>query len=296
MTHDAYETTAHRLLLVDDEEEFRRATAPALGRRGFAVSEAADGAEALAAIRREPPDVVVLDLKMPGLDGIGVLQEIRRLSATLPVLILTGHGSLDSALSGIRLEIVDFLQKPVDVDELAERLHALLARGPQGGLREKTIAELLASPDRYRSLQADQPVRDAVEALHTAFHGDPVAGFEPGLRSILIRDGDGRFLGLVRFGDLIKLVLPEFLEGSPYSTYFTGMFLAQCKLLGQRRVGDMLGELVTVDVNAPLLQAVHVMAEHGLINLPVMDGGKLVGILRQRDVVLQIARNMGLGF
>jgi CheY-like chemotaxis protein len=285
---------AIRLLLVDDEEEFRRATVPALTRRGFDVREAANGNEALAAVHQELPDVVVLDLKMPGMEGIGVLQELRRISSKLPVLILTGHGNLDDALSGIRLDIVDFLQKPVDVAVLGDRIRMLLARGETPVLRERTLAELMVPPDRYRKLYADQPVRDAAEALRAALLGDPAAGTEPGLRSVLVYDRDERFLGVVRFGDLIQLVLPEFLDDSPYRTYFTGMFLAQCKLVGGYRVEHLLGELVAVDVKAPLLEGVHLLARHHLINLPVLEGKKLVGILRQRDIVLQIAQHMGV--
>ena len=66
--------TTPRLLLVDDEEDFRRATSTALARRGFSIEEAGDGEQALAAIKRELPDVVVLDLKMPGMSGIETLQ------------------------------------------------------------------------------------------------------------------------------------------------------------------------------------------------------------------------------
>ena len=88
----AAESTAIPLLLVDDEEDFRRAARTTLERRGFSVTEAASGEEALETIRRDRPEIIVLDLKMPGLDGIETLKEIRKLDKALPVIILTGHG------------------------------------------------------------------------------------------------------------------------------------------------------------------------------------------------------------
>ena len=122
-----------KLLLVDDEDDFRLATSTTLKRRGFEVEEAANGEEALACIKQKRPDIVLLDMKMPGMSGIETLKEIRAIDANLPVIILTGHGDYDSAMAGIKLEIVDFLQKPVDVDQLGHDVIVdLLARALLG--------------------------------------------------------------------------------------------------------------------------------------------------------------------
>ena len=282
-----------KLLLVDDEEDFRRATATALSRRGFEVTDAADGDEALAAMKHQRPDVVVLDLKMPGKSGIETLQEIRQLDASLPVIILTGHGDLEAAMAGIKLDIVDFLQKPIDMEQLARCIRALLDHDVERSLRERTILELMVPPSRYPKLYVDQPVSDAIVTLREAFCQPVVEGVQPGqVRSALVYDRDENFLGLVRFIDMLKLVLPQFLEDSPYTTFFTGMFLAQCKLIGKRNLRELMDEVICVEVHDPIMKAIHLMVHYHLINLPVMEEGKLVGILRERDVILEIARGV----
>lgn len=285
---------AIRVLLVDDEDDFRRATRAPLERRGFAVAEAADGEAALAAIRHEVPDVVLLDLKMPGMSGIETLREIRRIAPRLPVLVLTGHGSFADAYAGIRLEIVDFLQKPVDVDRLAARILQLVAteRAPQP-LAERTIADLMVSADVYPRLYGDQSVAEAFDQITGLFFDDSGSDARGhGLHSALVFDRHENLLGMLRFNNLLRLVLPDFLEGSPYVTFFTGGFLAQCKVIGNRPFTEIMDELVTVELDAPLLRAVHLMVTHHQISLPVIDRGLLVGVLRDRAVVVEIARNL----
>lgn len=283
-----------KLLLVDDEGDFRRATSAALGRRGFTVSEAASGEDALSAIQNERPDVVLLDLKMPGLSGIETLQEIRKKDSSLPVIILTGHGDYEAAIAGIKLSIVDFLQKPIDMDQLSERISQLMKLGEESEcLRERTISELMVSPTIYPRLSADDSVTDAVVALRDAFYRSIPEGSGPGeIRSALVYNGDETFLGIIRFNNLLKPLLPPYLGDSPYATFFTGMFLAQCKVLGNRTIRELVNDQVTVNVHAPLMEAVHLMIEHHLINLPVTDKDELVGILRGRDIILEVANSM----
>lgn len=282
-----------KLLLVDDEEGFRRATATALSRRGFTVTDAANGDEALAAIKHQRPDVVVLDLKMLEKSGIETLQDIRQIDADLPVVILTGHGDLEAAMADIKLDIVDFLQKPIDIDRLARHARRVLEQDIKGPLRERTISELMIPLVRYPKLYVDQPVSDAIATLREAFYQPVVEGVQPGqVRSALVYDIDEKFLGLIRFFDMLKLVLPAFLEDSPYTTFFTRMFLAQCKVSGNRNICEILDKFVYVNVHDPIMRAIHLMVRHHLINLAVMDGDELVGILRERDVVLEIANVM----
>ena len=284
-----------KLLLVDDEEDFRRATSAALGRRGFTVTEAADGFEALNAIQSDRPDIVLLDLKMPGMSGIETLKVIRKQDATLPVIILTGHGDYNAALTGIKLAIVDFLQKPIDMDQLGDHIHKLLGQGVEHEpLKERTISELMVSPSLYPQLSSDKSIADAVKALRDVFYKSVPEVHGPGeVRSALVYGRDDKFLGIVRFHNLLRPLLPDYIGNSPYSTFFTGMFLAQCKVLGNRKIMELVSEQATVDVDAPLMEAVHLMVEHHLINLPVMSDDELVGILRGRDIVLEVASSMG---
>jgi FixJ family two-component response regulator len=282
-----------RLLLVDDEEDFRLAASKSLGRRGFIVTEAANGEAALMALSLERPDVIILDLKMPGIDGIDTLQKIREIDSTLPVIILTGHGDLEAAMAGIHLKVVDFIQKPVDMDQLGDRIRNLLEEGRDQPLREPTIEELMASPSLYPRVYVDEEMSSVLKTIRAAYLKAVPEGFLPGqVRSALVYDRDEKFVGMVRFSDLLKLILPSFLSESPYATFFTGMFLAQCKVAGKRQIKELVRKQVFIDIKAPLMEAIHLLVEHKLINLPVTSNGELVGILRGRDIILETARSM----
>ncbi|MBL7191466.1 response regulator [bacterium] len=282
-----------KILLVDDEKDFRTASSKALERRGFIVTTAANGEEALNYIHLEMPDIVLLDLLMPGMSGIETLQRIRKINSSLPVIILTGHGSFHDALAGINLDIVDFLQKPMDLDLLDLRIRKALE--PESGklLKERTISELMASPSIYPKIYLDQPIMEVVEKLKEAFFPRSEDVVKPSqIRSALVYNRDESFMGIIRFPDLLKLVLPSFLSESPYSSYFTGMFLAQCKMIGNRNIYELIGERVLIDINAPLMEAVHLMLDNHIINIAVMRGGEIAGILREKDVIYEIMCNI----
>ncbi|MFH2050600.1 MAG: response regulator [bacterium] len=282
-----------KLLLVDDEDDFRKATATTLGRRGFIVTEAADGKTAIEKINFNRPDVVLLDLKMPGMSGIETLQKIREFEPTLPVLILTGHGDYDTAMAGIKLEVVDFIQKPVDIDQLGDYVKKLLEKGEDVILREPTIAELMTSPSVYPKVYVDEPVTTVLKTIRAAYLKPIPHDFQPGqVRTALVYDREEKFLGVVRFSDLLKLILPSFLVNSPYSTFFTGMFLAQVKVVSKENISSLVKSQVFVEMDTPLMEAVHLLVKHKLINLPVLKDDELVGILRGRDIILEIAKHI----
>ncbi len=283
-----------QLLLVDDEAEFRAVTSRVLSRRGFDVVEAESGEQALFRVKEKVPDVVVLDLKMEGMDGIETLKAIRKDHPTLPVLILTGHGSFQDAMAGIGLEIVDFLQKPADLDKLAMRIRRLLAKEHHEALRERSVAELMVPIDSYARVYEDEPIGAAVRAIQESF-SMKVSGrvAEQGHRSVLVFDRKDKFVGLLRIADIIRLVIPSFLRDSPYSSYFTGMFLAQCKTMGNLRVSDLVDEPCYVTTDTPLMEVVNLMVTESRINLPVRERGEVVGIIRDKDLLTEIAQYMG---
>jgi DNA-binding NtrC family response regulator len=121
-------TRRTRLLLVDDEEEFLRSSSQALGRRGMEVQTAPDGATALAMLAGGEFDVVVLDLKMPGMDGEAVFDRIMATTPGFPVIMLTGHGSIPHAFQTSKKGISDYVAKPCDIDDLAARILAAVDR------------------------------------------------------------------------------------------------------------------------------------------------------------------------
>ena len=107
-----------RVLLVDDEEEFVSTLAQRLQIRGYTPGTANDGEAALNMIANTPYDVMVLDLMLPGLSGLEVLQEVKRQFPDLPVIMLTGQGSTREGMEGMHSGAFDYLMKPIDLDEL----------------------------------------------------------------------------------------------------------------------------------------------------------------------------------
>lgn len=118
---------AFRVLLVDDEPDFAAPLAERLQRRGFCVTVADSGERALALVPSVAPDVVLLDVRMPGLDGIATLGRLRAAHPEIEVILLTGHESVRSGLDGMRLGAFDYLAKPIAIEELSEKLSAACA-------------------------------------------------------------------------------------------------------------------------------------------------------------------------
>jgi two-component system response regulator TctD len=122
-----------KLLLVEDDASMQAALQRALGRRGMEITVCTDGSQALASWRAGAPDVVLLDLTLPGLDGLQVLEQARKGGLTTPVLILTARGTVGDRIIGLNTGADDYLAKPFDLDELEARLRALHRRRPAAG-------------------------------------------------------------------------------------------------------------------------------------------------------------------
>lgn len=127
---------AIRVLLVDDEAEFLETLVKRLKKRRVDVQGVRSGEEALEFIRRQPVDVVVLDVKMPGMDGIQTLKAIKSMDPLVEVIMLTGHASVEVAIQGMELGAFDYLMKPMDIDEL---LYKVQDAYKKKALQEKRI-------------------------------------------------------------------------------------------------------------------------------------------------------------
>ena len=128
------------ILVVDDDAPIRRMLERTLTAEGYAVESAADGGGALAAVERAAPDLVVLDVAMPGLDGLSVCRRLRRAGLGLPVLLLTARDAVSDRVAGLDAGADDYLVKPFASEELLARVRALLRRGSEP-------AEVLAFDD-----------------------------------------------------------------------------------------------------------------------------------------------------
>ncbi len=126
-----------KLLIVDDEARFLAAIAQRLSKRGFEVRTAANGPDALELARSEKFDIALLDLKMPGMDGSEVLRALKKEHEFLEAIILTGHGSLESAVELTKLGAFGYLPKPYELDKLIE----VLQEAYEARLRKKFASE-----------------------------------------------------------------------------------------------------------------------------------------------------------
>jgi DNA-binding NtrC family response regulator len=107
-----------KIMLVDDEERFLSTTQKLLARKGLDVVSATSGAEALETLKNKHIHVVILDVKMPGMDGNETLKEIRKQFPLVEVIMLTGHATVESAIDGLKAGATDYLMKPTEIDDL----------------------------------------------------------------------------------------------------------------------------------------------------------------------------------
>ena len=121
------------VLLVDDEVEFLETLVKRLKRRNLSVSGVNSGEKAIEALAQAPVDIVVLDVKMPGMDGLTTLKEIKKRFPLIEVIMLTGHASMEVAIEGMEQGAFDYLMKPMDIDELLYKL--------QDAYKKKTLHE-----------------------------------------------------------------------------------------------------------------------------------------------------------
>jgi DNA-binding response OmpR family regulator len=147
-----------RVLVVDDEPRITRLVRDYLETAGFSVSTAVDGEEALMRARREPTDLVVLDLGLPGIDGLDVTRTLRR-ESDVPIIILTARDDETDRVVGLELGADDYVTKPFSPRELVARVRAVLRRR-EGSLRGETITigDLVVDIDRMRVERGGEPV------------------------------------------------------------------------------------------------------------------------------------------
>ena len=153
----------NKILLVDDEEEFLVASSQALRRRGLDVDVAPNGVTALEMVDKGEYDVVVLDVKMPDIDGIEIFRIIREKLPDLPVILLTGHASLDDAFQTSRDGIADYLSKPIDMDDMASHIREVVSESVR---KQKEKSQPAGMPDGFPPVRV-MLIDDEVEFLRS---------------------------------------------------------------------------------------------------------------------------------
>ncbi|MEM9589449.1 MAG: sigma-54 dependent transcriptional regulator [Planctomycetota bacterium] len=162
---DLAETQAHGdLLLVDDEDDFRNSCARYMQRQGHQVQDACSGAEAISLCERESFDVAVFDINMPGMTGLELMQRVQEAKLDLEVIFLTGQGSINTAVSAMKLGAIDYLTKPCSLSELEH--HCKLARD-RGALRRENrqLKALISRSKSKQCLVGESPSMQAVDRM-----------------------------------------------------------------------------------------------------------------------------------
>jgi len=243
----AIEKTPIRILVVDDSEQVRRLLRQLLAPFGYAVSECENGASALVRVAAEAPDLVLLDLDLPDMNGHQILQSIRSNPATrlLPVIILTGMATSDEKLRAYAEGVTDFLAKPFSTDELLARMRALVTLKQFADEHEHAERVILAFA---KMIDARDP--------HTAGHSGRVAEFADRIAEKIgfdVAERDEMRRGAL-FHDVGKIVTPDVV------LYKTAPLTAGERAIIEQhpRVGeDLLSDMKTMKKTLPIVRHHH---------------------------------------
>jgi two-component system OmpR family response regulator len=150
-----------RVLVVDDEEYIRDLVASSLRLAGFTARAVSDGSQALAAVEHNAPDLVILDVRLPGIDGFEVCRTLRAAGSDVPVIFLTARDTPEDRVSGFTKGGDDYVTKPFSLDELIARVRAVLRRSQPAAARGGTLtyADLVLDEEAMRVRRADTPIR-----------------------------------------------------------------------------------------------------------------------------------------
>ena len=291
-----------KVLMVDDEEQFRATTKKLLNRRGFETILAGSGEEAIDRLD-ENPDIVILDIKMPGMDGHQALKEIKSRFPDLPVIMLTGHGTMPSAREALIEGAFDYLAKPCDIDVLSAKItDACQQMKAEGVDEEKRVMDVMIPIDDYTTMKGNQTIEAAILKLKESFASKISTSriMETGHRSILILDDKKNVQGILSIRDLLKGIMPAYLGASKpsmadsiqYSPMFwSGMFTSEVKALAKKEVRDLMSPApLTIDGESNLMEASYIMVKNRLRRLVVLQSGRVAGVIREQDLFFEIER------
>lgn len=294
--------TKINVLMVDDEAQFRATTSKILIKKGFHTTIAATGMEALDILKINPQDVVILDIMMPGMDGHEALAKIKAIAPDTQVIMLTGHGGLDSAKKSLEHGAFDYLTKPCDIDLLASKINsAYEAKQKKEDREEKTAGDIMIRIGDYTTIKEDITVKQAIRELRKTFEGLASSSrlMETGHRSILVFDKKGRLSGILSILDLVEAIRPAYLsapkpsmaDSIQYSTMFwSGMFTRRTLALADRKVSEIMSDSPPgVDVNANLMEVADLMFREKARRLIVTKNNEVVGLVREQEIFFEIS-------
>ncbi|MBW1799251.1 MAG: response regulator [Deltaproteobacteria bacterium] len=291
-----------KVLMVDDEEQFRITTSKILTRRGYDTTVAGSGNEAVEIVKTARQDVIVLDIKMPGMDGHDVLREIKKIDSRAQVIMLTGHGNLDSARESLSEGAYDYLAKPCDIDLLASKIRDAYGAAQEGVKEEKRAKDIMIPVEDYTTIGLDNTIREGIERLKQSYESFVATGkiMETGHRSIVVLDSEGEMAGILSILDLIEFLRPSYLsapkpstaDSLEYSTMFwSGLFTVQAKVLMDKKIRDVMSDPpYSINEDTNLMEVADTMFREKSRRLSVSREGKVVGIVREQEIFFEIAR------
>ena len=267
-----------RVLIVDDEERLAQSIAKLLIARRMDALAVFNGRQALEAIKTGTGfDVVVLDVKMPGMDGIDTLVEIKKLAPETEVIMLTGHASLDSGTQAMRYGAFDYLMKPCDIENLVEKINEAyevesIKRHPV--LWQRNLVKDLTLYS-FKKLEPDDPLKETLDIFSRETRNMVV-------EEVYIQDVDDQFIGTVSKRDLIHAVE----EAHPGRSFNWPDLMKDPDLLPPIPLKKVMQPVppLTAATEELLTDVAHRMIQHNVSSMPVIEKSKVIGIVRLQDI------------
>lgn len=289
------------IVIADDETRVREGTAKILEQEGFVVSLVGSGDQVLELLQTANPDVIVLDVRMPGLNGDEALSRILAMKPLIRVILLTGHGDQDSARKAFETGAFDYLCKPCDVNILVARIHDAVNASLNGKSREKKVTEVMILIEDYACVQASSTVRVGIEAIKIASENFISSGLimQSGHRALLVFEGQ-ELVGVLTMRNLIQAIRPDYLvtnegalpHGMRYSSMFwSGLFNMRVSALESKCVREIMNPrppVVSCDAN--LMQVAQLLCEENRRRVAVEHEGRIVGVVREQELFHEISR------
>ncbi len=308
--------TAPFIMLVDDEVSFVETMAKRLAKRDIKAIKTFSAEEGLEKLKTNPNlDVIVLDVKMPGMDGIEALKEIKEISPLTEVIMLTGHGTIESAIDGMKLGAYDFLKKPCDIEELVSKVAAATKKKRaheekidawKSFMKTSSLQELMVPLSEYATVSEDANILEAIKALE-----DAQKAFDPNRyrhRAVIVLDKEKRVVGKLSQHDIIMALEPKYKEakerkkgaldhlgfGSKFIESVTMQFDTWDKPL-QNLYKKALDQKVKsfmykptageyIKISATMNQTIHQLIVGKHHSLLVTNGSDIAGVVRLTDV------------
>ena len=303
-------------MLVDDEVPFVETMAKRLAKRNIKIIAAFSAEEGLEKLKmNQKIDVIVLDVKMPGMDGIEALREIKKVSPLVEVIMLTGHATIESGIDGMKLGAYDFLKKPCNIEELVNKVEAATKKKRmhdekidvwESFMETSTLIELMVPLVEYATVSEDANVLEAINALEEA-----QKAFDPKRyrhRAVIVLNNEKRVVGKLSQHDIIQALEPEYKESKvrKHSALdhlgFGRKFIESVSLqynMWDRPLQNLYRKAVEqkvksfmykptegeyIKVSATMNDTIHQLIVGKHHSLLVTDGPDIVGIVRLTDV------------